>query len=99
MIFSCLFKTLPAPVGASLLAIAVYQSPSLLNVTASSRAGSLPQLIGVGLRYGSHHAHWPQTDPPAAHACAPATDKPRPSASARTPSRPTGNTAPTRGCR
>jgi hypothetical protein len=30
------------PVGAGLLAIAVYQSQSMLNVPASSRAGSLP---------------------------------------------------------
>ncbi|RYM39885.1 hypothetical protein EVS84_20340 [Pseudomonas koreensis] len=29
--------------GASLLAKAVYQSPAVLNVMASSRAGSLPQ--------------------------------------------------------
>ncbi|KAB0513138.1 hypothetical protein F7R05_13830 [Pseudomonas koreensis] len=32
-----------SPVGASLLAKAVCQSPTMLNVMASSRAGSLPQ--------------------------------------------------------
>jgi hypothetical protein len=32
-------------VGASLLAMAVGQSPSMLNVPASSRASSLPQWI------------------------------------------------------
>ena len=37
------------PVGASLLAMAVGQPTSLLNVPASSRAGSLPQLDRVHL--------------------------------------------------
>ncbi|TPG83152.1 hypothetical protein EAH74_14840 [Pseudomonas mandelii] len=31
--------------GASLLAMAVYQATSMLNVPASSRAGSLPQVF------------------------------------------------------
>ncbi|PQP06657.1 hypothetical protein C5612_02565 [Pseudomonas frederiksbergensis] len=40
------YRTLRNFVGASLLAIAVYQSTSMLNVSQSSRAGSLPQWIG-----------------------------------------------------
>ncbi|PWE42877.1 hypothetical protein C9I50_09465 [Pseudomonas prosekii] len=36
-------KTTQSPVGASLLAIAAAQSTSILNVTPSSRASSLPQ--------------------------------------------------------
>ncbi|PNB48012.1 hypothetical protein C1X29_20415 [Pseudomonas sp. GW456-12-10-14-LB2] len=32
-------------VGASLLAIAKYQAPQMLNVPASSRAGSFPQRL------------------------------------------------------
>ncbi|MCM2459740.1 hypothetical protein HGO40_04400 [Pseudomonas sp. CG7] len=35
------------PVGASLLAIAVVQSTTVLNVPPSSRASSLPQGMGV----------------------------------------------------
>ena len=35
------------PVGASLLAIAVVQSTSVLDVPPSSRASSLPQGVGV----------------------------------------------------
>ncbi|AWM89901.1 hypothetical protein DJ564_03290 [Pseudomonas sp. 31-12] len=39
-----------SPVGASLLAIAVCQSTSMLNEQPQSRAGSLPQGVGVVLR-------------------------------------------------
>ena len=41
--------TTRSTVGASLLAIAVYQATSMLDVLASSRAGSLPQGIRVRL--------------------------------------------------
>ncbi|KAA0957105.1 hypothetical protein FQ185_27635 [Pseudomonas sp. ANT_H12B] len=37
-------------VGASLLAMAVFQSTSMLDVSPSSRAGSLPQWFGVWFR-------------------------------------------------
>ncbi|TFB45170.1 hypothetical protein E3W21_02320 [Pseudomonas sp. F01002] len=38
-----IWKTCSNPVGASLLAIAIYHSTSLLNVKPLSRASSLPQ--------------------------------------------------------
>ncbi|AWM91992.1 hypothetical protein DJ564_14765 [Pseudomonas sp. 31-12] len=47
MKFSCLFKSPLFPVGASLLAMRPSHPTSALNVSPSSRAGSLPQLIGV----------------------------------------------------
>ncbi|TPG76085.1 hypothetical protein EAH74_30015 [Pseudomonas mandelii] len=44
------------PVGASLLAKAVVHSTSMLNVMASSRAGSLPHWIVVSKRVITHPA-------------------------------------------
>ncbi|MBA1378821.1 hypothetical protein FHK92_13500 [Pseudomonas brassicacearum subsp. neoaurantiaca] len=46
------------PVGASLLAIAVCQTTSMLKVLASSRASSLPQWVSGVLRI-STLAPWP----------------------------------------
>ena len=43
------FSVRVTPVGASLLAKAIYHSISMLKVLASSRAGSLPQGICSGL--------------------------------------------------
>ena len=43
------FQQHVTPVGASLLAKAIYHSISMLKVLASSRAGSLPQGICGGL--------------------------------------------------
>jgi hypothetical protein len=43
------FQQHVTPVGASLLAKAIYHSISMLKVLASSRAGSLPQEICGGL--------------------------------------------------
>jgi hypothetical protein len=46
---SHILKISTKPVGASLLAKAVCQTTQMLNVPASSRAGSLPQWICVAL--------------------------------------------------
>jgi hypothetical protein len=43
------------PVGVSLLAMAVCQATSMLIVMPSSRAGSLPQLIGVVRKVCERH--------------------------------------------
>ncbi|RYM40422.1 hypothetical protein EVS84_18240 [Pseudomonas koreensis] len=45
-----------SPVGASLLAKAIDQSTSMLNVKPLSRAGSLPHGAGAGCQNGAGHS-------------------------------------------
>ncbi|MOA05161.1 hypothetical protein D3C78_1247480 [compost metagenome] len=83
-------KTPQISVGVSLLAIAMYQSPTTLAVPTLSRAGSLLHWISV---------HLLQIDRLAGRVCVPAGDRQRQSESGRTPSPRRGNTSRTQDCR